>query len=251
MVPIDVMGNPIPICSLLGGTKESPVRVEGGAYQEDNVNAEFNIDPTDDEDMWVHRLTSVISQVEDVLSPHEIKLAAIPSFHYFEDTLMKAEGAMSMGCSRDMNVWTGDYNPKPNPYQTLRSSGGHIHFSCDEPQVESMIKMMDFYHAIPSLLMDVDTERRNLYGKAGAYRKKVYGGEYRTLSNFWLRSPELMRWAFRQAQRASSDLHLLPAMLKVVSGDELQDIINNNHKERATEVVERLGLEVVNAECFG
>ncbi len=249
MMPIDRLGNPIPVCSLLGGTKEHPIPVQHGAYQEDNVNAEFNIDPTDDEDVWVERHLSVIAQVEQVLAPHQITLAAIPSFHYLPTTLNDAgEGAMTMGCDRDLNVWTGKHNPKPNPFQSLRSSGGHIHFSCDRGQVEAMIKLLDFYLGIPSILMDADTERRAMYGQAGAHRVKPYGGEYRTLSNFWLRSPDLMRWAFRQTQRAKMDLHLLTPMLKRVDATSVQDIINNNLVDQAQDVCLMLGLEVIDAE---
>ncbi len=39
-------------------------------------------------------------------------------------------------------------------------------------------------------MYDKDTERRGMYGKAGAFRPKPYGVEYRTLSNAWLSNDE-------------------------------------------------------------
>lgn len=44
--------------------------------------------------------------------------------------------------------------------------------------------------------------RRELYGKAGAFRPTSYGVEYRTLSNFWLRRKEYMQWVYAQTHRA-------------------------------------------------
>ena len=46
------------------------------------------------------------------------------------------------------------------------------------------------------MLLDDGAKRRELYGKAGAYRVKPYGVEYRVLSNFWLKSPALMQWVY-------------------------------------------------------
>jgi hypothetical protein len=37
---------------------------------------------------------------------------------------------------------------------------------------------------------------RKLYGAAGRYRQPSYGVEYRTLSNFWLASPELVELVY-------------------------------------------------------
>jgi hypothetical protein len=42
--------------------------------------------------------------------------------------------------------------------------------------------------------------RRELYGKAGAFRPKPYGVEYRVLSNRWLNSEALIRWVYNQSQ---------------------------------------------------
>jgi len=48
---------------------------------------------------------------------------------------------------------------------------------------------------VPSLWLDQDPtspRRRAIYGKAGRYRTKPYGMEYRPLGNFWLESPDMV-----------------------------------------------------------
>ena len=57
---------------------------------------------------------------------------------------------------------------------------------------------MDLFLGCPSIILDKDNKRRELYGKAGAYRNKPYGVEYRTLSNFWLTSSKLMQWVYKR-----------------------------------------------------
>ena len=47
---------------------------------------------------------------------------------------------------------------------------------------------MDYTLGLDSLLLDSDTRRRSMYGRAGSFRFKEYGIEYRTLSNFWIKN---------------------------------------------------------------
>jgi hypothetical protein len=70
----------------------------------------------------------------------------------------------------------------------------------------TLVKQLDAYLGIPSLEWDKDTLRRRLYGKAGAFRPKPYGVEYRTLSNAWLKNEMLVRYVYRQTMRAIEDL---------------------------------------------
>ena len=39
---------------------------------------------------------------------------------------------------------------------------------------------MDLFLGVPSILIDPDTERRKMYGKAGDYRLKEYGRRNKT-----------------------------------------------------------------------
>lgn len=94
-----------------------------------------------------------------------------------------------------------------------------------------IVKQLDYYLGVPSLLWDNDPRRRLLYGKAGAFRPKPYGLEYRTLSNRWLTNVPLQQWVYSSA---------LTALQYMISGqnraadkynDLAQDIINKNQHD--------------------
>ncbi len=69
---------------------------------------------------------------------------------------------------------------------------------------ETLIKTLDMFVTVPSLFLDPDKQRRKLYGKAGEFRfaTSYIGCEHRSLSNFWLNSPETMAWVYRQVEKA-------------------------------------------------
>ena len=80
---------------------------------------------------------------------------------------------------------------------------GHIHISYGNNNIVDSLfiaKLFDYFLGLPSLFLDEDTERRQMYGKAGAIRLKEWGFEYRVLSNFWLQSEELTNWVWEQIQ---------------------------------------------------
>lgn len=242
---------PIPVVGLLGGTKEEPRRVKCGAVQEDNVLAEININPAATEEEFLHNINTVMKEMGDIL--HDYELVAVPSTHFnFRDLMAGGEQALTFGCDPDRCAWTGRANISPESDTTLRTAGGHIHLghssldlSHDDHIIHSHVKMMDFMLGIPSVLMDEDNKRRNMYGKAGAYRRKRYGLEYRTLSNFWLNSGELIRWVYSNSVLAFDMVTELPSYLKEFPSEIVQGIINQGDKAGAEEIVNRLSIPVV------
>jgi hypothetical protein len=70
-------------------------------------------------------------------------------------------------------------------------------------------KQLDWSLGLGSMLFDNNPaakKRRSLYGAAGCFRPKSYGVEYRTLSNSWLASKELMEWVFATTKKSIEDL---------------------------------------------
>jgi hypothetical protein len=109
-----------------------------------------------------------------------------------------------------------------------------------------MVKLMDLYLGLPSLIHDSGpeaNERRTLYGAAGAHRPKPEypGGEYRSLSNFWMKDARLIGWVYDMTE---------VCLAHVVNGDtveslgfdaeEIKTIIDNGRLDEAAVIAEKL-----------
>lgn len=240
----DSGGEIVSAIGLVGGTKEEPKPVERGAVQEDNMLAEFNIEPALTVDHFVHNINTVMGELETILDGKKVEVLAS---HHFEKKVILASGkkALEFGCDPDFNCWTLQANEKPNPRTELRTAGGHVHIGYDNPtEVNSanIARMCEFYLGLPSVLLDNDSERRNLYGCSGAFRFKSYGLEYRVLSNFWLATDELKGWVFNAAQNAVEDVELLDDLVDHLGWKELSTIIDTGDVAKAEYYCNGLGI---------
>ena len=200
---------------LIPGTKEEPFKVENGAVQVDGMALEFNIDPVDNEDDFVKNIRSVMAQMKEMVPKHDF--AIVPSCRFNGNHYRaQPDEAKELGCTPDYNAYTMEENPRPDNGTNMRTAAGHIHIGfCEDADVLSnehmtrcatLMKQLDCYLGLPSVLYDKDVKRRTMYGQAGAFRPKPYGAEYRTLSNAWLLSEDRMRFVFRQTVAAVNDL---------------------------------------------
>lgn len=237
----------------VGGSKEMPRPVDFGALQEDNVLLEYNIDPAGSIDEFKHHMMAVLEQGRQVIAQYGLDIIMGLSSHVFDIEKLDEAGdaAWIFGCEPDHNGWTGEVNVFPtdvNPM--LRTAGGHLHIGyshIEEVTFEkssNIIQMCDYLMGLPSVLMDTDDQRKQLYGKAGACRYKSYGPEYRSLSNFWLASDELLGWAYNNARASYERLGELGGFKRIISGDEVQRIINTNDKLAAEAACHKLGIAV-------
>lgn len=224
---------------LIGGSKENPRPVlgrAGFAVQEDNVALEFNIPPSATRNEWVNNLTSMLNFLEIEVSKMGLQLA-VKASAYFPKEQLQSEQAQAFGCDADFNAWTMEQNPKPVcDDNTFRTCGGHVHFSTKLPVIQ-VVRAMDLFLGIPSILLDPDTERRRLYGMAGCFRFTRYGGEYRTLSNFWLKDPKFMAWVWDQTQSAiqfvEDNVELDDEDFLASKAEAIQKCINTSDKDLA------------------
>lgn len=114
-----------------------------------------------------------------------------------EDELTSlSEENQRLGCGPSHNAYDKKASVKVTAENKLmRCAGGHIHISVTEPRPEIMVPLLDLFVGNTCVLIDRDPlqkERRKMYGRAGEYRLPKWGLEYRTPSNFWLRSFQLM-----------------------------------------------------------
>lgn len=204
----------------IGGTKYKPFPIDdlGNCIQEDNVAVEFNIGASSSLEMFSNNIEKVLNFLKEKLKNYEFSTLSAVSF---EDDQLNSIQARLFGCEPDYNAWTCKVNPKPYTKDiNLRSAGGHIHIGCDlaKQKPEQVIQACDLFLGVPSILLDPSTERRKLYGKAGSFRKKPYGVEYRSLSNFWIFNKTYHTWIYKQVNRC----------LEFVNDNKQIDI--NDHK---------------------
>lgn len=247
----DKQGKFIASCDKIGGTKEAPLQIaglpRGFAVQEDNVAVEFCIPPAHSKVEFVSNISDVIAEIRSrYVNPIGLELAfGVASYNFTEDQL-EHEKAKVFGCDPDYNVYTMEENIKPKSEAGLRTAGGHVHVGWDAPTDNErllVVRASDICLGLPSLFIDDDVKRRQMYGKAGAFRPKPYGVEYRTLSNFWIQSKELTEWAYEQTMKAvdlagNAGKKLLdPAVAAMV-----QMAINKNNKQVAKAVMNKFGI---------
>lgn len=197
------------------GTKEAPFPVRDGAIQVDGVAAEFNITPADNFADFAGNIATVTGLMQSILANQDtdLELVVTPTATFtreYFDAL--PEETKKLGCSPDYNAWTRQMNEPPKTDKPFRTGAGHIHLGweevadvTDEDFVETcreVTKNLDASLYVMSHCWDDDRSRRSLYGKKGAFRPKLYGMEYRVLSNMFLQKPAIVKWCFEAAQHA-------------------------------------------------
>lgn len=211
----------------------------------DGVQAELNPVP----DTCRARLGNEISYCfrtlyKEMEKNEALKLEFSPLVKVSDEEMQSlSEKSKQFGCAPSKNIGgLSKMSIKDASKYPYRSAGGHLHFGVDSyfPEVKdvlsdpkTLIPILDIIVGNTCVLLDRDEgniERRKVYGKAGEYRTPKHGIEYRTLSNFWLRSYPLMSMVFglsRQAISIVADGHA-KEILKAVNIKDVVKAINEN-----------------------
>ena len=250
------------------GTKHEPVALKnGGTIQRDNVALEFATVPATDRNDFVEKVKSCLVDTHEML-PAGHEMVVEPSAT-FDQVHLEDPEAQEFGCDPDFNAYTVAMNEKPWCGDSgFRSCGAHIHvgalqddgkplpgleFLLDFKGKLNAVKAMDLFHGVVSTVLDnseAAISRRQLYGKAGCHRATPYGVEYRVLSNYWMKSPELVMLmdALTRDAMALVASGKLDEILVMVGEDELQSAINNGDVEAAVKIIELYVLPNISAE---
>lgn len=238
---------------LIAGTKKTPLKVDKGALQIDGTALEFNIDPASTELEFIDHIETVMSQLRERIEGYDITFESVAD--YTPDYLNTLpEEVLRLGCDPDYNAWTQRLNTAPDGESMFRTAAGHIHLGfCEDVVVTDpsffevccdIVQHLDFYLGLPSLVFDPETRRREMYGKAGAFRPKVYGLEYRVLSNKWLENKDLMKWVYRSTIEGAESF--FSGTRYAEEYGDIQEIINTSDTDRAMQIIDEIGLEIPN-----
>lgn len=242
------------VAGLLGCRKTEKLHLSQNVrLQEDNVLAEFDINPCKGFAEFNQTVKEGLELTQALLAKHGLQIAEGVSSHVYSPEELNSfhKSAFEFGCTPDYNAFTGRQNASPTSSNPgLRTAGGHIHIGYGETTPVTKQNQLtagvlcDYFHSMPAMFMDSDDRRKELYGKAGAIRFKDYGIEYRSLSNFWIMTEDLRRVVYDQTEKVVKYLETdkiieLNAILPV---GRLQQIINSNDKRTAETFMARLGI---------
>lgn len=164
--------------------------------------------------------------------------------------------SQEFGCMPSYNIYDAEnHMARDGRTYLYRSAGGHLHLGANSEwdkvvfgalkNYGAMVSMLDVIVGNTCVLIDRDKgniERRKVYGRAGEYRKPEYGIEYRTLSNFWLRSYRLMslvtglaRYAVSIVADGSQD-----EFFNAVKAEDVRRAINENNFDLAMENFQKI-----------
>lgn len=225
------------------GTKEVPQFLHrGSSVQVDGMALEFNTNPTAYRDTFMEEVVSCKKTLVNTFLRHRsLRLVIKPTVDFDDEEWARQPlEARILGCNADYSGWTLKSNPSPNRNVKFRTGAGHIHvgwgagFQISDDLLTvggALAKEMDATVGVASLLYDGDTRRRELYGRAGAFRPKSYGMEYRVLSNEWVKSRALIGYVYSRTSDAIKNLmHKRP-----IHCPDVETIINSNDVSGARE----------------
>jgi hypothetical protein len=147
----------------------------------------------------------------------------------------------------DSNAYTLRQNTSPDSNTNLRTCSGHVHIGFKNPNFDdciNLVKMFDLFLAVPSVLIDKDRKRREMYGKAGAHRMKPFGVECRQLSNFWVGNEELTNWLVNNIFKMIELYNNKPDFIDKVNWDLVQICINEYDTFLAEEFMSKYNIDM-------
>jgi hypothetical protein len=112
------------------------------------------------------------------------------------------------------------------------------------------MKLFDTFVSVPLVLLDTDTKRRELYGKAGSFRlqnwsEDAQGFEARTLSGFCIGNNDILDYIFYQINQMF-DYYNTNTMKSVdEDADKIVECINTSNRELAIELCNKYKINVI------
>lgn len=230
---------------LIQGTKQEPhpISDEGHSIQIDNIAMEFNIPPSNNLKDFTNHINFVKEHLEIVAKSNGLKISKKASGE-INPKYLDHPIAQMFGCDPDFNVYEKSVNEPPDQDTNLRCVGGHVHIGYPNPEQEiseKIVQAFDMFVTLPSLLLDNDERRRELYGKAGCFRFKEFGVECRQLSNFWIHDDKFIDFVYNNTINAVNMVldEKIDSYIEEFS-KEVQETIDSNDRKKAEKLITKI-----------
>ena len=219
----------------------------------DGVQAELNPVPSHCRQVFSNNLAICFQKLAEQMAKHgDIKADFASTVEVSKQEMLSLDkSSQQFGCAPSKNAYKdSEIRIKDASKYYKRSAGGHIHIGHQNipalvqlftEKHKEVAQMLDILVGNTCVLLDRDEgniERRKVYGRAGEYRLPPHGFEYRTLSNFWLRSYQLTSFVLAMTRFAVSvamDKDAPAQILACVDMEKIQKAINENSFELAYE----------------
>ena len=222
----------------------------------DGVQAELNVVPNHCRQSFSTNLSVCFRKIAEQIHGKDITASFAQTVEVDKEEMQTlSKDAQQFGCAPSKNVYgRTKVEVKDASKYYSRSAGGHVHIGHGgSPTVKKVlantditIPMLDIIVGNTCVLIDRDPgniERRKNYGRAGEYRLPKHGLEYRTLSNFWLRSYQTMSLVMalvRFAVCVAGDEAVSKELLALVDLEKIARAINENDAVLAQENFDKI-----------
>ena len=235
--------NPFPMLNKDGSVKE------GFLFMHDRASVEFNIPPTTDFKEFKANLKFAKEYILHMANSQYGNgniIASDKASVYFPWEELEDPKSIELGCQPSWNAWKNEENPIPDVRNSnQQASGLHFHLELDFQNADkyyimlSMLRAMDLFLGVPSVILDLDTDRRKIYGEAGSFRNHLDANrfEYRTLSNFILFNDEYLEFMWNQIYKALDYVNEYE-IIEGALGQSIQDCINNSDIDLAYKILD-------------
>ena len=252
----------IPGGPLVGPAQSCNPSLSMGQVVRDGIQAELHPAPTHCRQILAENTLELLKLLGTEAAKHGAKLDFSQTVTVTQKEINSlSEESRRLGCQESLNIHTPGrgLGIDPTKYQ-VRSAGGHMHFDLtavldangQRIDVLKFVPILDILVGNTSILLDDDpraAERRQVYGRAGEFRTPAYGLEYRTLSNFWLRSEMYLSLMFGLARQAiglvytdvrNGDDANQKQLLKLIKLENIIKAINEADRDLALDNLKRL-----------
>jgi hypothetical protein len=263
----------------------------------DGVQAEINPTPSNCRESLANQICYCFRNLKATLEQKGLKFAVrvdpLVDITQAELDSLSADSRV-FGCAPSVNVYT-EGEDKTSKIKVdaatylKRSAGGHLHLgnyyqsflsqqydtyeyrdthNCAKrtekalkEMADVMVPILDIVVGNTCVLMDRcegNKERRANYGRVGEYRIKKYGLEYRSLSNFWLRSYPLMSFVFGMAriavhlvEQSTPENDYVKALFDAVPRMDIVKAVNENDYDLALQNFKKIEQILLEAAASG